>query len=43
MIDDIRLAIECSRPVSLVNRMGGNLVTVDDVVRHVRKLAKGGN
>ena len=43
MIDDIRLAIECSRPVSLVNRMGGNLVTVEDVVRHVRQLAQGGN
>ena len=43
MIDDIKLAIECARPVSLVNRMGGNLITVDDVVRHVRKLAQGGN
>ncbi len=42
MIDDIRLAIECSRPVSLVNRMGGNLITVDDVMRHVRQLAQGG-
>ena len=42
MIDDIKLAIDCSRPVSLVNRMGGNLITVDDVVRHVRQLAQGG-
>ena len=42
MIDDIRLAIECARPVSLVNRMGGNLPTVDLVVSHCRKLAKGG-
>lgn len=42
MIDDIRLAIECARPVSLVNRMGGNLPTVDLVVSHCRKLAEGG-
>ena len=42
MIDDIRLAIECARPVSLVNRMGGNLPTVELVVSHCRKLAEGG-
>ena len=42
MIDDIRLTIECARPVSLVNRMGGNLVSVESVVEHVRNLAKGG-
>ena len=42
MINDIKLATDCSKPVSLVNRMGGNLITVDDVVRHVRQLAQGG-
>jgi len=42
MIDDIRLTIECARPVSLVNRMGGNLPSVEDVVRHCRQLAQGG-
>ena len=42
MIDDIRLSIECARPVSLVNRMGGNLPSVEDVVRHCRQLANGG-
>lgn len=42
MIDDIRLAIECARPVSLVNRMGGNLPTVELVAEHCRKLANGG-
>ena len=42
MIDDIRLAIECARPVTLVNRMGGNLPTVEFVADHCRKLAKGG-
>ncbi|OQA85563.1 MAG: 2-oxoglutarate oxidoreductase subunit KorA [Lentisphaerae bacterium ADurb.Bin242] len=42
MIDDIRLTIECSRPVSLLNRMGGNLPSVEEVVRHCRQLAQGG-
>ena len=42
MIDDIRLAIECARPVTLVNRMGGNLPTVEFVADHCRKLAKEG-
>ena len=42
MIDDIRLAIECARPVTLVNRMGGNLPTVELVADHCRKLAQGG-
>ena len=32
MIDDIKLAIECSRPVSLINRMGGNITTIDEIV-----------
>ncbi len=41
MIDDIRLAIECSRPVTLINRMGGNLPTVEDVVAYCRKAVKG--
>ena len=27
MADDIRLAVRCKRPVELVNRMGGNLMT----------------
>ncbi len=30
MLEDIVLAIGCSRPVELVNRMGGNLVDVED-------------
>jgi 2-oxoisovalerate ferredoxin oxidoreductase alpha subunit len=32
MIDDIKLALECSRPVSLCNRMGGNIPSVDEVI-----------
>lgn len=32
MIDDIRLSIECSRPVSLCNRAGGVIVTPEEVL-----------
>ena len=36
MADDVRLAIECRRPVHLVNRMGGNLVDVDQIMLAIR-------
>lgn len=32
MIDDIKLALECSTPVKLINRMGGNIPTIDELV-----------
>jgi 2-oxoisovalerate ferredoxin oxidoreductase alpha subunit len=32
MIDDIKLSLECSVPVKLINRMGGNIPTIDEVV-----------
>ena len=32
MVDDVKLAIECKRPVKLVNRLGGNLITLDQVM-----------
>ena len=32
MRDDIRLAIDCSRPVGLVNRLGGNLIHIDQIM-----------
>ncbi len=32
MIDDVKLAIDCSRPVHLINRMGGNIATIDEIV-----------
>jgi 2-oxoisovalerate ferredoxin oxidoreductase alpha subunit len=41
MADDIRLAIECSRPVSLVRRYGGSLMTADQVLNAVRAIAEG--
>lgn len=42
MIDDVRLAIECARPVSLVNRMGGNVPTVEEIVNRTMEAIKGG-
>ena len=39
MIEDIRLAIECTREVELVNRMGGNLITLDQILKKIRTIA----
>ncbi|NCC53527.1 MAG: 3-methyl-2-oxobutanoate dehydrogenase subunit VorB [Spartobacteria bacterium] len=36
---DIRLAIACSRPVDLINRMGGSLITLDRVMEHLRGIS----
>ena len=36
--EDVRLFIDCRRPVDLLARMGGNLFTVEDVVEAVRQL-----
>ena len=38
MVDDIRLAIACSRPVDLVNRMGGNLISPDDINKKIEEM-----
>ena len=35
MIDDLRLAIECARPVTLINRMGGHVPGVGEIVGKV--------
>ena len=40
LIEDIRLTIECKRPVKLCNRMGGNLLTVADVCDSARQMMK---
>ena len=42
MIDDVKLSIECSRPVHLLNRMGGNVPTVDSIVAKCRELVESG-
>ncbi len=39
MIEDLKLAIDCSRPVELINRMGGNIPGVEEIVERVKKLS----
>lgn len=39
LADDLRLAINGSRSVELVNRLGGNLVTLDQVMAKIKALA----
>ncbi|MFW5996567.1 MAG: 3-methyl-2-oxobutanoate dehydrogenase subunit VorB [Lentisphaeria bacterium] len=36
--DDLKLKIECRRPVHLITRAGGNLVTVEEVVNKAREI-----
>ncbi len=38
MIEDIRLAIECKRPVSLCNRTGGMIPSPEQVLESIKKL-----
>ncbi|MCL2001173.1 MAG: 3-methyl-2-oxobutanoate dehydrogenase subunit VorB [Planctomycetes bacterium] len=40
MIDDVRLSIECARPVLLANRMGGNVITDEDVLAKIREAVR---
>ncbi|MBQ8723392.1 MAG: hypothetical protein IJY80_03820, partial [Opitutales bacterium] len=39
MIEDIKLAIECRRPVELIHRVGGKLISVEELVAGVKALA----
>ncbi|MFA7183501.1 MAG: 3-methyl-2-oxobutanoate dehydrogenase subunit VorB [Victivallales bacterium] len=32
MIDDVKLALDCAVPVKLINRMGGNIPSIDEIV-----------
>ena len=41
MIEDIRLATECKRPVSLCNRVGGMIPSPAQVLESIRKAQKG--
>lgn len=38
MIDDVKLAINCDRPVHLINRMGGNIPGSGEIVERTIKL-----
>lgn len=42
MIDDIRLAIDCKRPVSLCNRAGGIIPSSEEVLKHIMAIAESG-
>jgi len=42
MIEDVRLAIECKRPVALCNRAGGVIPSPDEVYAKIMEAAKGG-
>ena len=37
MIDDVKLAIDCSRPVHLYTRMGGHVPDVTELIRELQK------
>ncbi len=41
MIDDVKLSISCSRPVSLINRMGGNVPSVEEIVDRAERILEG--
>jgi len=41
MIEDVRLALEGARPIHFLNRVGGMLVSPDEVVNKVREIAGG--
>ncbi len=38
MIEDIKLSIECKLPVTLCNRMGGNVPSCDEVIAAAKKI-----
>ncbi len=38
--DDVKLAIDCARPVDLLARLGGNLISVDEGLEKVRALLR---
>ena len=41
MIEDVQLAIRCSRPVSLVNRVGGMIPSPEQVLARIEEIAGG--
>lgn len=41
MQEDIVLAIGCSRPVELVNRMGGNIMDVESIMHKIKEVHRG--
>ncbi len=41
MIDDVKLAIDCKKPVYLCNRTGGVIMSPDEVVEKLKQIEKG--
>lgn len=39
MVDDVRLAMDCARPVSMCNRAAGMIPTVNDIFDHIMEKA----
>ena len=37
MIDDVRLSIDCKCPVTLINRMGGFVPSVEEIVKRAKE------
>jgi len=42
MIEDVKLATECKKPVTLCNRVGGMIVSPEQVLEAIRKANEGG-
>ncbi len=43
LIDDVRLATECTKPVLLCNRTGGMIMTPEEVLAKIEEANEGGN
>ncbi len=43
MVDDVKLALECKKPVSFFGKTGGIIPKPAEVLAEIEKLAKGGN
>ena len=41
MIEDVRLATKCKKPVGLCNRCGGMILSPDEVLASIRNAEKG--
>ncbi len=41
MIDDVKLACQCKRPVTLCNRAGGMIPSTEQVLEHIKKINGG--
>jgi 2-oxoisovalerate ferredoxin oxidoreductase alpha subunit len=40
MLEDLKLSVDCKRPIYLVNRLGGNLIDLDTILAKIREVAE---